>query len=85
MGMSQSACTLKGMPPLVLAMHCAVMENNRAALRELLNAGVDVNYPWDNPSNPSIKDGCTALLCAVSLNHVDLAKVGSITMSGKCL
>ncbi len=38
-------------------------------------SGVDVNFPWSNPSQPSIKDGSSALSEAISLNHVEAVKV----------
>ncbi|CAH1783984.1 unnamed protein product [Owenia fusiformis] len=63
------------MPHKVRELHCAVMSNDREKIRMLISQGVDINYPWSNPSNPSVKDGCTPLLCAVSLNHGEIVEL----------
>ena len=47
-------------------------------MKNLVADGVNVNFPWYNPSNPSIKDGSTPLIIAVSLNHVEIIEVGYI-------
>ncbi|XP_074641360.1 uncharacterized protein LOC141899106 [Tubulanus polymorphus] len=59
----------------VLRLHYAVMGNQREDILQCIEAKVDVNAPWQNPSNPSIKDGSTPLICAVSLNFVNVAKI----------
>lgn len=53
----------------------AVISNDREMVRSLVENGVNINFPWYNPSNPSAKDGSTALLCAVSLNHIEIIEV----------
>uniref|UniRef100_A0A914WJN4 SOCS box domain-containing protein n=1 Tax=Plectus sambesii TaxID=2011161 RepID=A0A914WJN4_9BILA len=62
------------MTSLVRQMHLAVMRNDLQALLAAIQAGVDVNHPWDNPDQPSVKDGVTALSEAISLNHIPIAK-----------
>ncbi|XP_035208666.1 serine/threonine-protein phosphatase 6 regulatory ankyrin repeat subunit C-like isoform X2 [Stegodyphus dumicola] len=57
------------MPEEVREFHIAVMRNDIAKVQELVDAGIDVNYPWMNAESPSIKDGSTPLCEAVSLNH----------------
>ena len=66
---------LREMPQKVRELHCAVMSNDRDTVRLLVQQGVNVNFPWYNPSNPSIKDGSTPLICAVSLNHTEIVEV----------
>uniref|UniRef100_A0A915JM44 Ankyrin repeat protein n=1 Tax=Romanomermis culicivorax TaxID=13658 RepID=A0A915JM44_ROMCU len=62
------------MPSIVRDLHLAVMQNDLTKLKLVIASGVDVNYPWINPEQPSIKDGCTALCEAISLNHVEAVK-----------
>ncbi len=66
---------LREMPQKVRELHYAVMSNDRDTVRLLIQQGVNVNFPWFNPSNPSIKDGSTPLICAVSLNHTEIVEV----------
>ena len=66
---------LREMPQKVRELHYAVMSNDRETVRLLVQQGVNVNFPWYNPSNPSIKDGSTPLICAVSLNHTEIVEV----------
>ena len=66
---------LREMPQKVRELHYAVMSNDREAVSNLLAQGVNVNFPWYNPSNPSVKDGSTPLICAVSLNHLEIIEV----------
>ena len=78
MGNSKSAdhhLILREMPAKVRELHYAVMSNDRIAVTSLTSEGVNVNFPWYNPTNPSIKDGSTPLICAVSLNHIDIVEV----------
>lgn len=77
MGNSRSGhdLVLREMPHKVRDLHYAVMSNDRDAVCALMEQGVNVNFPWFNPSNPSIKDGSTPLICAVSLNHTDIVQV----------
>ena len=66
---------LREMPFKVRELHYAVMGNERETVRVLMEEAVNVNFPWYNPSNPSIKDGSTPLICAVSLNHIEIVEV----------
>lgn len=66
---------LREMPQKVRELHYAVMSNDREAVSNLLAQGVNVNFPWYNPSNPSVKDGSTPLICAVSLNHLEIIEL----------
>ena len=68
---------LREMPQKVRELHYAVMSNDRETVRLLIQQGVNVNFPWYNPSNPSIKDGSTPLICAVSLNHTEIVEVSN--------
>ena len=68
---------LREMPPHVKQLHLAVMTNDQARVNVLIEKGVNVNYPWYNPSNPSVKDGATPLLIAVSLNHTEIITVST--------
>lgn len=63
------------MPQKERDLHLAVMANDREAVRGLINAGANVNYPWSNPAVPSVKDSTTPLIAAVSLNHVEISMV----------
>lgn len=63
------------MPFRVRELHYAVMGNDQPAVQSLLAAGVNINFPWFNPSNPSVKDGSTPLIIAVSLNYVEIVQV----------
>ena len=64
-----------GMTQLERELHLAVMANDRESVRKLLAQGADINYPWNNPTVPSVKDSTTPLLAAVSLNHVEISVV----------
>ena len=66
---------MREMPPNVRELHYAVMSNDKDTVRTLLAQGVNVNFPWYNPSHTSVKDGSTPLICAVSLNHLDIIEV----------
>lgn len=63
------------MPQNVKQFHIAVMMNDRETVKSLVDDGVNINFPWYNPSNPSIKDGSTPLIIAVSLNHIEIIEV----------
>ena len=69
---------LREMPHKVHQLHIAVMTNDRDTVKSLLAQGVNINYPWYNPSNPSVKDGNTALISAVSLNYFEIVQVGRL-------
>lgn len=78
MGNSKSSdqlLILREMPQKVRELHYAVMSNDRHSVLKLTQDGVNVNFPWFNPSIPSMKDGTTPLICAVSLNHMDIVEV----------
>ena len=76
MGNSKSGHDLlREMPQKVRELHCAVMSNERDTVRSLVAQGVNVNFPWYNPTNPSVKDGSTPLICAVSLYHTEIVEV----------
>ncbi|XP_041370248.1 poly [ADP-ribose] polymerase tankyrase-like [Gigantopelta aegis] len=64
-----------GMTQLERELHLAVMANDRESVRKLLAQGADINYPWNNPTVPSVKDSTTPLLAAVSLNHVEISVI----------
>ena len=66
------------MPPHVKQLHYAVMTNDRETVDFLIEKGVNVNFPWYNPTNPSVKDGATPLLIAVSLNHTEIIGVSFV-------
>ena len=68
---------LREMPPNIRELHFAVMSNDRDTVRTLLAQGVNVNFPWCDPVISSVKDGCTPLICAVSLNHLEIIEVGA--------
>ncbi len=72
---SHNELTLREMPEKVRQLHYAVMSNDKDTVRMLVQQGVNVNFPWYNPSMPSIKDGSTPLICAVSLNHTEIVEV----------
>ncbi|KAI0237141.1 hypothetical protein LSAT2_012383 [Lamellibrachia satsuma] len=76
MGNSRSSreLALRAMPLKVRELHYAVMANNSEVVRTLVAEGVNVNFPWYNPTNPSMKDGTTPLIVAVSLNHTDIVE-----------
>ncbi len=82
MGNSRSGheMALRVMPEKVRELHYAVMDNDREAVRLMVANGVNVNFPWYNPSNPSIKDGSTPLICAVSLNRTEILDVSGTTL-----
>ncbi|XP_046554941.1 ankyrin repeat, PH and SEC7 domain containing protein secG-like [Haliotis rubra] len=63
----------QGMPQRERDLHLAVMGNDRKSVSSLIAQGADINYPWNNPTVPSVKDSTTPLLAAVSLNHVDIS------------
>ena len=67
---------LREMPLHVKELHYAVMTNDRRAVKLLVSEGVNINFPWYNPSSPSVKDGSTPLIIAVSLNHIEIVEVG---------
>lgn len=66
---------LREMPHRVRELHVAVKSNDRNAVRTLVAQGVNINFPYFNPSNPSIKDGNTPLIIAVSLNYTEIVEV----------
>ena len=63
------------MPHRVYELHLAVKSNNREEVRTLVAQGVNINFPFFNPSNPTIKDGNTPLIIAVSLNYTEIVEV----------
>jgi ankyrin repeat protein len=63
------------MPQRVKEFHYAVMRNDREIVRHMVSDGVNINFPWYNPSNPSVKDGSTPLIIAVSLNYTEIVDV----------
>lgn len=63
------------MPPDVRKLHVAVMRNDAILVQQLVDSGIDVNYPWQSAESPSIKDGSTPLCEAVSLNHRFIVQV----------
>lgn len=65
---------LREMPHRVRELHVAVKSNDRDAVRTLVAQGVNINFPFFNPSNPSIKDGNTPLIIAVSLNYTEIVE-----------
>lgn len=84
---------LREMPHRVRELHIAVTSNDRDAVRMLVAQGVNINFPFLNPSNPSIKDGNTPLIIAVSLNYTEIVEVsreidsvvgGSVNMRHMC-
>lgn len=72
---SKNEAAVLGMPQRERQLHLAVMGNERETVRNLILEGADINYPWSNPTVPSVKDSTTPLLAAVSLNHVDITMV----------
>ena len=65
-----------GMPQRERELHLAVMGNDREAVKLIVTQQhLDINYPWSNPTVPSVKDSTTPLLAAVSLNHVEISQV----------
>ena len=66
---------LREMPQRVREFHYAVMTNDRDTVRHMVSDGVNINFPWYNPSNPSVKDGSTPLIIAVSLNYTEIVDV----------
>ncbi|KAI8777884.1 serine/threonine-protein phosphatase 6 regulatory ankyrin repeat subunit B, partial [Biomphalaria glabrata] len=66
--------TTMGMPQRERDLHIAVVNNDRNNVVYVLNQGVDINYPWNNPAVPSVKDSTTPLIAAVSLNHVEIVE-----------
>ena len=66
---------LREMSQSVRELHYAVMTNDRSTVKNLVADGVNINFPWYNPSNPSVKDGSTPLIIAVSLNHTEIVEV----------
>lgn len=79
--MGGSHSSLNGMPPDVRELHVAVMRNDAATVQILVEAGIDLNYPWRSPEPPSIKDGSTPLCEAVSLNHRNIVEVVMSTIN----
>ncbi|KAK6174475.1 hypothetical protein SNE40_017745 [Patella caerulea] len=78
MGNSKSTraeCHSLGMPQRERDLHLAVMANDKESVRQMISQGADINYPWNNPAVPSVKDSTTPLLAAVSLNHVEITKM----------
>lgn len=69
---SKNEAAILGMPHRERQLHLAVMGNDKDTVRNLIVEGADMNYPWSNPTVPSVKDSTTPLLAAVSLNHVDI-------------
>lgn len=72
---SKNEAAILGMPHRERQLHLAVMGNDKDTVRNLIVEGADMNYPWSNPTVPSVKDSTTPLLAAVSLNHVDITIV----------
>ncbi|CAI9732603.1 serine/threonine-protein phosphatase 6 regulatory ankyrin repeat subunit C-like [Octopus vulgaris] len=72
---SKNEAAVLGMPQRERQLHLAVMGNERETVRNLILEGADINYPWSNPTVPSVKDSTTPLLAAVSLNHVDITMI----------
>nr|KAG5689034.1 hypothetical protein BaRGS_006430 [Batillaria attramentaria] len=68
------------MPQRERDLHLAVMGNDKTTVHQIVNQGVDLDYPWSNPAIPSIKDSTTPLLAAVSLNHVEITLVPCIKL-----
>ena len=76
MGNSKShELILREMSQSVRDLHYAVMTNDRSTVKNLVADGVNINFPWYNPTSPSVKDGSTALIIAVSLNHTEIVEV----------
>ena len=72
---SNGGLVLREMPERVRQLHYAVMTNDRETVRTLVDAGVNINFPWYNPAIPSVKDGSTPLIIAVSLNYTEIVEV----------
>lgn len=62
------------MPHQVRELHYAVVLNDLDTVRELMSQGVNINFPWYNSPNISVKDGSTPLINAVSLNYIELVE-----------
>ena len=71
---------LREMPYRVRDLHYAVMTNDCPTVQALLAQGVNINFPWFNPSNPSVKDGSTPLIIAVSLNYIEIVQVRKLLL-----
>ncbi|KAG8196570.1 hypothetical protein JTE90_003583 [Oedothorax gibbosus] len=67
--MGKGKSTILTMPGEVREFHLAVMRNDIIRVQQLVEEGIDVNYPWQSSEPPSVKDGSTPLCEAVSLNH----------------
>ena len=68
---------VREMPQQVRALHMAVKSNDRETVRSLIAQGVNINFPFINPSsaNPAARDRNTALIIAVSLNYTEIVEV----------
>ena len=66
---------LREMPHRVSDLHLAVKTNNREEVRTLVAQGVNINFTYCNPSHPTLKDGNTPLIVAVSLNYTEIVEV----------
>ena len=66
---------VREMPQNVRQLHFAVKSNDRETVNDLVARGVNINFPFLCGSNPSIKDGNTPLIIAVSLNHTEMVEV----------
>lgn len=73
MGTNRSCLT--SMPHEVRELHIAVMRNDMLMVQQLVNSGIDMNYPWQSAEPPSVKDGSTPLCEAVSLNHRRIVEI----------
>lgn len=71
------------MPHDVRELHVAVMRNDAFTVQQLVNNGIDMNYPWQSAEPPSVKDGSTPLCEAVSLNHRHIVEV--LLEAGACV
>lgn len=73
--MGQTKSTVSGMNVSVRELHVAVMKNDVPTVVHLVQNGTDVDFPWTNADFPSVKDGCTPLCEAVSLNHRQIVEI----------
>ncbi len=66
------------MPQSVRDLYCAVILNEVDTVKVLVDQGVNINFPWYNPSTPRVKDGSTPLILAVSYNFTEIVEVTTV-------